>query len=108
MLRREKALALEVAALAVVEPRRREVGMDLVDRGLADRRQNLFEREARRDCLAHLVERESLFEAQVLRREPLLLEATLNDVDDLFDFERLEDVVVRAALHRVDRRLDRA
>ena len=75
---------------------------------VADGREHLLEREARGDGLAHLVERERLAQAQVLGREPLLLEAALHDVDDLFDLERLEDVVVGAALHRVDRRLDRA
>ncbi len=38
---------------------------------------------------------------QVLRRETLLLEPALDDVDDLFDLERLQDVIVRAALHRI-------
>ncbi len=81
---------------------------NLVERRVADGREHLVEREARGDGLAHLVERERLAQPQVLRREPLLLEPALDDVDDLFDLERLEDVVVGAALHRVDRRLDRA
>ena len=71
-------------------------------------REHLVEREARGDGLAHLVERERFLEPQVLGREALLLEPALDDVDDLFDLERLEDVVVGAALHRVDRGLDRA
>ena len=82
--------------------------MDLVHGRVADGRQHLFEREARGDGLADLVERERFAQPQVLGRQPLLLEAALDDVNDLFDLERLEDVVVRAALHGINRGLDRA
>ena len=106
--RLDEPLALEVAPLAVVEPGRHEIALELVDGGIADGRENLFERQARRNRLAHRVERHRLAQAQVLRRQPLLLEAALHDADDLLDLERLEDVVVGAALHRVDGRLHRA
>jgi hypothetical protein len=80
----------------------------LVEAAVADRLEDLIEREARRDRLAHLVERHGLLEAHVLRDHPLLVDAAADDVDDLLELERLEDVVVSAALHRVDRCLDRA
>ena len=82
--------------------------MSLVQRGVADRREHLFERKARGDGLAHGVERQRLAQAQVLGGEALLLEPALHDADDLLDLEGLEDVVVSAALHRVDRRVDGA
>ena len=106
--RADEALPLEVAPLAVVEPGRDRSPLNLVERRVADGRQHLVEREARGDGLADLVEREGLAQAQVLGRQALLLEPALDDVDDLFDLEGLEDVVVGAALHRVDRRLDGA
>jgi hypothetical protein len=79
-----------------------------VDGGVADGGEHLLEREAGRDGLAHRVQRHRLAQAQVLGRQPLLLEAALHDADDLLHLEGLEDVVVGAALHRVDRGLDGA
>ena len=103
-----QALALEIAALTVVQPRRDEVSFELVQGRVADGRENLLEREAGGNGFADLVEGHRLAQAQVLRRETLLLEPALNDANDLFDLEGLEDVVVRAPLHRVDGGLDRA
>jgi hypothetical protein len=69
--------------------------------------EDLFE-EARRDGLADLVERDRLAEAHVFGGHALLLEAAVQDVHDFVELERLQDVVVGAALHRVDRGLDGA
>jgi hypothetical protein len=104
----DEALSLEVPPLAVVEPRRDEVAPNLVEGRVAHRREHLVERQARRHRLAHLVERKRFSQPKVLGRELLLLDAALNHANDLVDLERLQDVVVGAALHRVDRRLDRA
>jgi len=65
-----------------------------VEAGVADRREDFVEREARRDRLADLVQRQRLAKPQVLRCEPLLSRPRWHDANDLFDFERLEDVVV--------------
>ncbi len=100
--------ALEPLPLGVLEHHEHEVGGEVVDAHLADRVEHLVERERRGDGLAHLVEREGLAEAEVLRREAPLLEAALDDVHHLLDAEGLEHVVVGAALHRVDGRLDGA
>ena len=61
-----------------------------------------------RDRLADLVDRERLAQADVLGLEALPVQRALDDVDDLLDLERLQEVVVGALLHRLDRRLDRA
>jgi hypothetical protein len=95
-------------SLAAVEPRGEEVAPELVQAAVGDVLEHLVEREARGDRLAHLVERQGLAEPDVLGHDPLLLDAALDDVDHLVELERLEHVVVRAALHRVDRGLDRA
>ena len=52
--------------------------------------------------------RQRVLEADVLVLQALAIQAALHDVDDLLDLERLEDVVVGALLHRLDRGLDRA
>jgi hypothetical protein len=100
--------ALKVAAFAVVEPGGDGVGAHLVQGAVGQRGDDLVERQARGDGFAHLVERERLTQPQILRGEPALLEPALHDVHDLLDLERLQDVVVRPALHGVDRGLDRA
>jgi hypothetical protein len=100
--------SLEKRAFTVVEPGRDQVGPDLAQRAVRDGGDHLVERQAGRDGLADLVERQRLAESQVFRGEPALLEAALHDVHDLFDLEGLENVVVRAALHGVDGGLDRA
>ena len=59
--------ALEIAALPVVEQDDHLVGVDLRQRRVGDRAQHLVEGQAGRDGLAHLVERQRLLQAQVLR-----------------------------------------
>jgi hypothetical protein len=68
----------------------------------------VVEIERGRERLADLVDRQRLAQADVLGLQLLAVQPALDDVDDLLDLERLEDVVVGAALHRLDRGLDRA
>ena len=69
------------------------IAVDLVDRRVADGREHLSSSERRRD--AHLGRGRAPPSAEVLRDEALLSRAALDDVNDLFDLEGLEDVVVR-------------
>jgi hypothetical protein len=96
------------AGARVLQVQRGDVGVDLVDRGVQDDIEHVVDVERRRDRLRHLVDGQRLAEPDVLRLQALPVQAALDDVDDLLDLERLEDVVVRAILHRLDRALDRA
>ncbi len=100
--------ALVEGAVAIVQQYDDSVGVHLEERRVDDGADDLFERQAVRDRFGHLVERERLFEAHVLGLQLLLLEAAPDGVDDLLHLEGLEDVVVGAALHRLDGGLDRA
>ena len=94
------------ASAAVAQQHGDQVGVHLLDRRTAQGVHYLFERETRCNRFADLVERERFLEAEVLGLEPLLLEPTPNRVDHFFHLERLEDVVIRALLHRLDGRFD--
>ena len=72
---RQADVAREERALAVVEPGHDDVRADLVQAAVGDGRDHFVEREAGGDGFAHLVERERLAQAQVLGREPPLLQA---------------------------------
>jgi hypothetical protein len=96
------------ARLAVAQVQRGDVGAGLLDRGLEDGVEDVVEIERGRERLADLVDRQRLAQADVLGLQLLAVQPALDDVDDLLDLERLEDVVVGAALHRLDRGLDRA
>jgi hypothetical protein len=101
-------LACEESPFAVFEPGRHEVGVHLVERAVRHSGEDGIERQAGGDGFADFVETECLLEAQVFGGEPLLFEAALHDHRDFFDLERLQNVVVGAALHGVDRRFDGA
>ena len=101
-------VAGEERALAVVQPGHDHVGADFVQTTVGDSRDHFVERKAGGDGLAHLVQGERLAQPQILSGQPALFQTALHDVHDLFDLERLQDVVVRAALHGIDRGLDGA
>ncbi len=102
------ALGEAALLLGILEQQAHDVGVDGVDRRLEHEVEHGVDRQRGRDGLADLVDRERVLEADVLVLQALAIEAALHDVHDLLDLERLEDVVVGAALHGLDGRLDGA
>jgi hypothetical protein len=79
-----------------------------VQRGVGDRAHHLVERQAGRNRLADLVERQHFLEPHVFGGQLLALETAAHRVHHFLHLERLHDVVVGATFHRIDRGLDRA
>ena len=94
--------------VGILEQQAHHVGVDRVERRVEHQVEHRVDRQRRRDGLADLVDRERVLEADVLVLQALAIEPALHDVHDLLDLERLEDVVVGAALHGLDGGLDGA
>ena len=90
----------------VAHRQRRHVCLSLDERRIQDDVQDAIKRQLMRHRLRELIQRHRLFEEEVLLLKLLLLERLVDDPNHILVLERLEDVVIGPALHRLDGRLD--
>jgi hypothetical protein len=97
-----------LATRFILEDQGHHIRLHLLHGGFGDQLENVLQAQALADGLGDLVQAQGLLEADVLLLQTLAIEAPLDDVDNLLDLERLEDVVVGTLLHGLDGGLDRA